>query len=189
VSRSSLLEFFSRAGKLKGVERTGWVEAGVPSPESVADHSYRTTLMAVIIAEAEGLDPLKAAKMALIHDLAEAETGDLTPAQKSLEGEAHKRAEDAAMRSIVGLLPGKLTASFIELWREYEGLDSPEARLVHDVDRLEMLLQASEYENSGGEPARLERFWRVEVGRGLASDLAGEVRNKRKRSPSGPTSS
>ena len=189
MSRSSLLEFFHRAGKLKGVERTGWVEAGVPSPESVADHSYRTTLMAVIIAEAEGLDSLKAAKMALIHDLAEAETGDLTPVQRRLMGEAHRRAEDAAMQSIVRLLPGKLAASFTELWREYEGLDSPEAMLVHDVDRLEMLFQASEYEDSGGEPARLERFWRVEVGRGLASDLAGEMRNKRKESPSGPTSS
>lgn len=189
MSRSSLLEFFSRAGKLKGVERTGWVEAGVPSPESVADHSYRTTLMAVIIAEAEGLDSLKAAKMALIHDLAEVETGDLTPAQKRLEGEAHRRAEDAAMQSILRLLPGKLAASFTKLWREYEGLDSPEARLVHDVDRLEMLLQASEYEDSGGEPARLERFWRVEVGRGLASDLAGEVRKRRRGPAAGPTSS
>lgn len=189
MSRSSLLEFFSRAGKLKGVERTGWVEAGVPSPESVADHSYRTTLMAVIIAEAEGLDSLKAAKMALIHDLAEAETGDLTPAQKSLEGEAHKRAEDAAMRSLLRLLPGKLVASFTKLWHEYESLDSPKARLVHDADRLEMLLQASEYEDSCGEPARLERFWRVEVGRGLASDLAGEVRKRGRGPAAGPTSS
>lgn len=189
MSLSSLLEFFHHTGKLKGVERTGWVEAGVPSPESVADHSYRTTLMAVIIAEVEGLDSLKAAKMALIHDLAEAEIGDLTPAQKRLEGEAHRCAEDAAMQSIVELLPGKLTASFMELWREYEGLDSPEARLVHDVDRLEMLLQASEYEDSGGEPARLERFWRVEVGRGLASDLAGEVRKRGRGPAAGPTSS
>jgi len=188
VSQSSLLEFFSRAGRLKGVERTGWVEAGVPSPESVADHSYRTALMAVIIAEAEGLDSLKAAKMALIHDLAEAETGDLTPAQKSLEGEVHRRAEDAAMRSLLRLLPGKLAASFTKLWREYEGLDSPEARLVHDVDRLEMLLQASEYEGSGVEPSMLERFWRVGIGGGLTSDLAGEVRKKRE-SLSGPTSS
>jgi putative hydrolase of HD superfamily len=179
VSESSLLEFFHRAGRLKGIERTGWIESGVGSPESVADHGYRTALMALIIAEAEGLDPLKAVRMALIHDLAEVETGDLTPAQKRLEGEAHSRAEEAAMRRLLRLLPGELAASFTELWHEYERLASPEARLVHEVDRLEMLLQASEYEGSGVGPSKLERFWRVEVGGGLTSDLADDVRRKR----------
>ena len=179
MSKSSLLEFFHRAGRLKGVERTGWIEAGVGSPESVADHSYRTALMALIIAEAEGLDPLKAVRVALIHDLAEIETGDLTPTQKRLEGEAHGQVEESAMCNLLSLLPCELAASFTELWHEYKKPASSEARLVHEVDKLEMLLQASEYEGSGVESSKLEMFRRVEVGGCLTSDLADDIRKKR----------
>jgi putative hydrolase of HD superfamily len=66
------------SGKLKELKRTGWVESGILEPESVADHSYRTTLLAMILSDQKGLDTLKTVKMALLHDLVESVTGDLT---------------------------------------------------------------------------------------------------------------
>ena len=84
VDPIGLIEFISEVGRLKRLPRTGWVESGVPDPESVADHSFRVALLTLVLADLKGLDALKAVRMALIHDLGEAETGDLTPARRRL---------------------------------------------------------------------------------------------------------
>ncbi|MEM3032072.1 MAG: HD domain-containing protein, partial [Nitrososphaerota archaeon] len=63
---------------LKRVERRGWVEAGLRDVESVADHSFSLALLAMTYAAAKGLNIYRAVGMALLHDLAEAYTGDLT---------------------------------------------------------------------------------------------------------------
>src|SRR5688572_1987599 len=76
------------AGKLKRVRRKGWVDRGVPDAESVADHSYRLALLAWAVARQRGLDADRALKMALFHDLAEAEVGDETPFDDALSHDA-----------------------------------------------------------------------------------------------------
>src|SRR5262245_33825115 len=67
------------AGKLKRVRRKGWVDRGVVDAESVADHSYRLAVLAWAVARSRGLDADRAQRIALLHDLAEAEVGDETP--------------------------------------------------------------------------------------------------------------
>ena len=158
-----LIEFISEAGRLKRLPRTGWVESGVPDPESVADHSFRVALIALVLAEERGLDALRVVRMALIHDLAEAETGDLTPAQKGAAPEDAMRAEEAAMARIVDRLPGKLRGTYAAAWREFCESATEEARLVRDADKLEMVIQASEYQSAGGSAQKLMRFWHAEI--------------------------
>ena len=174
-----LLRFLRAAGMLKRVARSGWVRVGVENPESVADHSYRTALLSMLLADLEGVDCEKALRMALLHDLAESMTGDLTPEEKrSLGGEYHRR-EMSAMRRILGELPRELAHRYMELWDEYQRGETPEARLVQMADRLEMVLQAFEYELEGeAEAGRLDRFWRWE-GEGYASKLYELLRRKR----------
>ena len=53
--------FLYEIGQLKRYPRTGWLTAGVPSPESVADHSYRASVIAAVIAAMRGADPQRAA--------------------------------------------------------------------------------------------------------------------------------
>ena len=67
---------------LKRVRRTGWVESGLRKVESVADHSFSLAIISMIASEMWRLDVDRAVRMALIHDLAEAYTGDLTPRMK-----------------------------------------------------------------------------------------------------------
>ena len=74
-----LLELMGFVGKLKELERTGWAMRGVKRPESVADHSFGTAILSMILAKDEGLDVGKAAMMALVHDLPEAVVGDIVP--------------------------------------------------------------------------------------------------------------
>jgi putative hydrolases of HD superfamily len=166
VDTDGLIDFIVEAGKLKRLPRTGWVECGVPDPESVADHSFRVALIAMVLAGERGLDALKAVRMALLHDLAEAETGDLTPPQKDADPVGFKHAEEAAMRRILAKLPPE----YIGAWREFSDGSSEEARLVRDADKLEMVMQAAEYQGSGGDRMKLMRFWHAEI-KGAESKL------------------
>src|SRR5919197_1409601 len=80
------------AGKLKQVRRKGWVDRGVVDAESVADHSYRLALLAWAVASGRGLDADRALRIALFHDLAEAEVGDETPFDAALAAGGFDRA-------------------------------------------------------------------------------------------------
>jgi putative hydrolase of HD superfamily len=176
-----ILEFLKNVGKLKSTPRTGWVESGIQEPESVADHSFRTAVLAMLLADLQGLDSGKAAKMALLHDLAEALTGDLTPENKSQMGVAFLTEEEEAMEQLLSNLPRVVAESYEALWGELHRGSSPEAKVVALADKVEMLLQASEYEGEGVDPSQLERFWHSGVGEGLASELLREIRKKRKK--------
>lgn len=142
------------AGKLKRLERAGWVRAGVPDPESVADHSYRVALLALLLAPRLGVETEKTLKIALLHDLAEARVGDLTPADGVAPADKRAR-EEAAFAAIVGGLPEG--PDLDALFRAYEDASSPEARIVRQLDKLEMALQALEYERETG--LNLTEFW------------------------------
>ena len=79
-----IIDFFKIVGKLKSEKRKGWIQQGVKTEriESVADHVFMTTLITLALEDhwrEQGLDANKMIKMALIHDLPEALTGDITP--------------------------------------------------------------------------------------------------------------
>ncbi len=173
-----LLKLLKAAGVLKRVIRSGWAKVGVENPESVAEHSYRTALLAMLLADLEGFNAERAMRMALLHDLAESMTGDLTPEEKRRLGESYRMREEEAMRHLLRGLPEGLRRRYLELWKEYRRCETPEARLVHMADGLEMVLQALEYEEEGIEAKRLDRFWRWK-GEGAASRLYELLRRKR----------
>jgi len=159
VNPEELLDFLMVAGKLKTIPRTGWVESGVDDPESVADHSYRTALTAMVLSDTLGLDTCKVMRMALLHDLAEAETGDMTPMMKRSN---HLETENKAMRLILAGLDESQRTLYWETWLEYQGKETEESILVHDADKIDMLLQAYEYQ-SNSPNTKLDRFWHAKV--------------------------
>ena len=178
VDTDGLIDFIAEAGRLKRLPRTGWVESGVPDPESVADHSFRVALIALVLADAKGLDSLKAVRMALLHDLAEAETGDLTPVQKEADPEASKRVEDEAMRRLLDKLPEAIRGAYRDAWREFSEASTEEARLVRDADKLEMVIQASEYQKGAMGGEKLMRFWHAEINGEEAKAIRDAVKNR-----------
>ncbi|GJU54422.1 HD domain-containing protein 2 [Tanacetum coccineum] len=85
-------------------------------------------------------------KIAIVHDIAEAIVGDITPSDGVPKAEK-SRLEQAALKEMCNVLGGGMRAQEIqELWREYEDNASLEANLVKDFDKVEMILQALEYE-------------------------------------------
>jgi putative hydrolase of HD superfamily len=168
------------ATRLKRLPRTGWVLAGVVEPESVADHTTATTLLALALGawinaapERHGLSaPLdlgKLAQMVLAHDLAESRVTDLPHDAVALIGQAVKRrAEEQVLAELVESFPQP--PNWAALWREYNDGATPEARLAHDADKLEMVHQALAYEMTGHR--NLDEFWE---GRRWHYAISGEV--------------
>jgi putative hydrolase of HD superfamily len=138
------LRFFGRAGQLKKERRRGWIlKLGMEHPESVADHSFRVALMAMVYCDARGLDAEKAMRMALLHDLPEALVGDSIPGERAPKEK--RRLESAAMRSLLKDLPPQVAKEYRAVWKEFEEASSQEAKLVRDLDKVEMAIQAREY--------------------------------------------
>ncbi|MCJ1269020.1 hypothetical protein MMC22_008908 [Lobaria immixta] len=90
-------------------------------------------------------------KMALVHDMAESLVGDITPVDNVPTAEKHRR-EAESMEFLAGTLLGKSSRGYDqgqglkEIWQEYEDSKTKEAIFVHDVDKMELLLQMMEYE-------------------------------------------
>ncbi len=178
MDTDGLIDFIAEAGRLKRLPRTGWVESGIPDPESVADHSFRVALIALVLADMQKLDTLKAVKMALLHDLAESEIGDLTPTQKGSDEAGFRQREDEAMSRVLSKLPADIQASYCSAWWEFSEEKTPEARLVRDCDKLEMVIQALEYQKAGGDRSKLMRFWHAEINGDEAKALRDAVRTR-----------
>ncbi|WP_409474823.1 HD domain-containing protein [Streptomyces sp. HC307] len=143
----AVARFLFEAGTLKQAKRTGWWMAGVKDPESVADHSWRTSLIATIIAKLEGADPARAAFLAVWHDSQETRTGDVNHlGKKYTEGEADPR--DITADQVSGM-PEGLAQVVQELVAEYEAKESLEAVCARDADKLECMIQGIEYRDQG----------------------------------------
>lgn len=161
-----MIELIQGIATLKMLPRTGWLMAGVHGAESVADHALATALVALTMAamvnrdlQANGLamplDVGRVARIAVVHDLAECVVTDLPRRATSLLGKDVKhQAEAQAMAYLTRNVPD---AEFLALWREYSELSTPEGRLVHDADKLEMVHQALVYERAGNR--NLGEFW------------------------------
>ena len=138
--------FLYEIGLLKRYARTGWSLAGVPVPESVAEHSFRASVIASVIATCEGADPHRAAFLALWHDTQETRTTDLPHLTKRYVTTA---ANEAVTADQIRPLPEPIAAMIRGAVTEYENGESPEARCARDADKLECLLQAREYQDQG----------------------------------------
>lgn len=158
-----IVDFLFEVGMLKRTPRSGWQFLGVGS-ESVAEHVFRTTMIAFVLARMDdSVDADRVLRLALVHDLPEARTGDLNYVhQKYVRADEERAAEDMAD----GLPFGE---ELRELFAEYRQASSPEAILAHDADQIEMLLQLKEHLD-GGNPGAAE--WTPFVERRLHTDTA-----------------
>ncbi|GFH30977.1 HD domain-containing protein [Haematococcus lacustris] len=173
-------------------KRTGWVIRGVSAPESIADHMYRMGMMSLVASGSE-LDQARCVKMSIVHDVAEAIVGDITPHCK-VSPEEKKRLEADAVAQIQSMLglDTRAAQEVSELWREYEAAASPEAQFVKDMDKIEMILQAYEYEGLQ-QGLNLQEFYdgtagrfKTEAGKALAAEVLARRQVRRASAVEGP---
>lgn len=134
------ITFLKTIEKLKCNTRHSWTSTG--RRESVAEHSWRLALMAMLCAdEYPSLDMDKVIKMCLIHDLGEAVTGDI-PAFLKTEDDETK--EENAVEHLLSLLPKDMEEEFFSLFSEMAAIESDEAKLFKALDNMEAIVSHNE---------------------------------------------
>ncbi|PPQ97859.1 hypothetical protein CVT26_013028 [Gymnopilus dilepis] len=164
VPAKDRLAFIHILERLKTQKRTGWVDHGIPNPESISDHMYRMSVLAML-SDDPNLDVPKCVMMAVVHDLAEAQVGDIAPREGIPKAEKHRLEAEAMYNFVHDMLHDSPAAQRIyALWEEYEAGKSAEAKFVKDLDRFEMASQALEYEKAhGAENHGLEPFFESSI--------------------------
>lgn len=149
--------------RLKRLDRTGWILRGLPGgTESVAAHSFGVSIASMFLIDelaARGLevDGERVLRMALLHDWAEARTGDMPKTATDYFGvTARRRAEAAAFNDVIKET-GSAAPLYHELYEEYENRSSLEARLVKAADVIDLLVQTLALERGGARG--LDEFW------------------------------
>ncbi len=164
-----IAEFLFEVGMLKKTPRTGYQFLGT-GKENVAEHSYRTAVIAYILGDMLDLDCNKILLMALFHDLHEARTGDFNYVYKRYNTAKEQRALKDALKHT------GLEEKLIPLLEELENVDSKEAEIVHDADQLDLILNLKEEMDLGNPYAEkwikfaLERL-RTDIGKELAQKI------------------
>jgi len=117
---------------------------------SISDHMYRMAVLAMCVSD-QSLDIAKCVMIAVVHDLAEAQVGDIAP-REGIPKAKKRRLEAEAMQNFVHemLHDSPAALRIMSLWEEYEEQSTAEARFVKDLDRFEMATQALEYERAHG---------------------------------------
>jgi putative hydrolases of HD superfamily len=145
---TELMGFVYETGLLKRYKRTGWLVAGVSDPESIADHTCRTAVLAGVIAALEGADPARASLLGLFHDSQETRLTDIPYLAK---GYVTRAPNEKVTADQTRGLPAPVADLISRTVAEYEQQDSPEARCARDADKLECLIQAIEYREQGNQ--------------------------------------
>ena len=142
-----MLAFLALAERLKDTLRNGRTTSG--RTESTAEHSWRLCLMALVLGEALGADTGRLLRICLVHDLAEALTGDLPAPMPRRAGEKAAR-EREALATLTETLPAGPREAILALWEEYETGSTHEGRLAKGLDKLETILQHAQGQNPPG---------------------------------------
>ena len=144
------IRFIIETDKVKQVLRQNYIIDN-SRRENDAEHSWHLALMAMILSEHSAksqLDIFKVLKMVVIHDLVEIDAGDTFAYDKIKYADKRDREEKAAQR-IFGLLPEDQRDEMIQLWQEFEYLESEEAKFAASLDRLHPLINNYKTEAAG----------------------------------------
>jgi len=148
MKNTELLEILAVAEKLKCNTRHSDTSSG--RRESVAEHSWRLALMAMLLEdEFPDTDINKVIKMCLIHDLGEAFTGDIAAFLKT---EKDTEIEDSVLENWVKGFPEFQRNEFLTLLSEMNALETKEAKLYKSLDKMEAVIQHNEADISSWLP-------------------------------------
>ena len=147
----SAVDAVCAAYELKDERRTGWQLRGVDDPESVAAHSWGVAYLVVAFGdrfrdELPGVDLDRALRLAVVHDVAEALTGDVATRADETADPVDREAKAAAEREAMATLADPLPARIADAFATYEARETPEAVLVKECDLLDTCVQAVVYE-------------------------------------------
>lgn len=158
----NILSLLHLAEKLKFELRHSYTSSG--KQESVAEHTWRMSLMALLLEPYldQKIDIAKTLKMIIIHDLVEAEAGDVPFPRMVQHAELKKVKEEkekAAIEKIRAMLNDSVGDEIYSLWHEFEAHETYEAKVALALDKLEVQLQHNEADIATWEPIEYELIY------------------------------
>lgn len=160
---------------MKAIPRSGWLshDISLQDVESVADHTFSTCALSMLLADLEAkrgvkVNMEKVLRMAILHDLAESLTFDISRAYLEYmgkRGEAMKReVERTAWEHVAkGIEDPDLARKYTSIQNQYVAGRTKEALIVHAADSIDILLQVMSYEQRGYPRVLLSGFWNERV--------------------------
>ncbi|EGF78332.1 hypothetical protein BATDEDRAFT_26928 [Batrachochytrium dendrobatidis JAM81] len=162
-----MLRFLHTCENLKTTKRTGWVDKEIPGAESIGDHMHRMSIIAMLIKDPT-MDKNRLIKMAIVHDLAEAVVGDITPYSGVSKKDKQQRERDAMALFVENQGRSSEILEIQALWEEYEAGSTKEALLCKDIDKATL-----EYEKRTGK--RLQSFFDFTKGKFMHPEIRAMV--------------
>lgn len=154
----ALLNFLRRAERLKTVTRTSWTSEG--KQESTAEHTWRLCLFALSVKPwFSELNFERVLAIALVHDLGEAVSGDISAVLQVGAPPKHEQ-ERRDLLELIGDAPDSVRTNLVALFDEYNAAATPEAKFVKAFDKLETILQ----HNQGRNPATFDYAFNLPYG-------------------------
>ena len=131
------IAFLKEADKLKSVLRASRLIDG-SRRENSAEHSWHIMLYAMVLGEHAGpeVSVARVLRMLLLHDIVEIDAGD-APIHGTVDHAAMAAKEEAAAERLFRLLPEDQAQEYLEIWREFEAAESPDARFAKAIDRVQ----------------------------------------------------
>jgi putative hydrolase of HD superfamily len=162
-----LLDFLRGAERLKATHRSAYLSSG--EQESAAEHSWRLSLLAMLVAPAfPDVDPARLLQICIVHDLGEALHGDVPApeqARMAREGITKSGQERRDLIELLRPLPEPGRATLLAFWDEYEAAATPEAKLAKALDKLETILQHTQ----GANPPDFDYAFNLDYARAATS--------------------
>lgn len=155
--------------QLKEVKHEGWRMAGIPNPDSIAEHSLNAAQIAYILAKMEGADANRCVTMVVWHDIAETRITDVhnvTTRYITNKMEVEKVAMEDQFRGF------DFHDDIMELFHEYEHRTTLEGSIAKDADYLEQAFQAKKYMELGYKETN---DWNTNIGRALRTESAKQI--------------
>lgn len=176
------VEFVKLIGKLKKVKRAGWVREMVKNPESVAEHSFRTIVLAMILAPNLKVNQEKLIRMAIIHDLGEVMVGDLVDERGTKIDFALRKSKEKKEEEAIADFFRKIEQKdeYLNLFSEMIERKTEDAKLFWEIDKLERTFQALEYEKE--QKINLTEFFEnadEQIKHPLLKGIVGELKKLR----------
>ncbi|MBI2515251.1 HD domain-containing protein [Candidatus Wolfebacteria bacterium] len=173
MNPEKIVNFFFEVASLRRLTRSHRQFIGEVS-DNISDHSFRTAIIGMILAELEKADVNKVIKMCLFHDLAEARTGDVHATNKFYVDVKEAEAEKDQLEGL------PIFEEIFSLLEEYKRKETKESIVAKDADLIDQMLLQQEYfyKDPDGENHKL---WQDFSAKGLktqsAKDLAEKIRN------------
>lgn len=161
IPPKKIVDFMIVAGKLKWTKRSGWLEKEMPEPETVAEHTFRVTILSLILAKKLNIDANKITSMAIFHDLAEGVLGDpITERGGKIVGKHNLKEECRFMKKVFSNLGmPRLYSYWYENILENTRKKTIYSDILYQIGKIATVWQALEYELMGVPKNKTEEFW------------------------------